>query len=519
MKKKLLILITTLMLILNFKYDVKADGEAPSSNGYDVVVSNKNGTALYNEENKIVTTIPYKDVATVTYERLDDGEKKIYVKYKEYDGFWSYYVKAEDVIPKDYDLSKARRLEKKQEVIVFNKTGVVLYEGPSEVYDKVPKTIPNGTTITYQYVASDYGVWAYVKYDGAEGWLWIGTGKEDTIGYVVDKYPYQIEILTIKNDAKLYNSIYTEESDVKNTIKTETKLSCKYGYSNKCYTEYNGELGWIKLNENFVYKPTKESDDTYHRDAKLLTVYDTNIYKDLSFKDKYDVKIPGDTFVTEFYYQEYNYEYGAFGNYYVNYKNKKGWLKAEDIAFFGFTNDQQILQKSVNIYQKPDLDSEKIGNIANGEKVRNHCDKWNEASDGTPVCWTYITYNGVTGWINEFERNTDNGNNDDNNDIIIDKDEEKTNWFKSLTPLQFSLLCIGGACILAATSIVIIVLIKKNNDKKAKDNKKENDKDTKEEIKKTETNGPKTEQVEKTDETVKIENMKETTEEQAPIKK
>ena len=181
MKKKILIFITIFMLILNINYEVKADGEAPSSAGYKVVVKNKKGTSLY-ADGKKVTTIPYKGVAYVVYEGYDDNNKKIlYVTYKTYDAGWnSYYVKAEDVLPKDYNLKDANKLEEPQEAIILNKNGGILREGPSEVYEKLSKTIPTGTTITYQYIDNGYGLWAYVEYEDIKGWLYTHSYANDS---------------------------------------------------------------------------------------------------------------------------------------------------------------------------------------------------------------------------------------------------------------------------------------------------------------------------------------------------
>lgn len=528
MKKKILIFITIFMLILSINYEVKADGEAPSSAGYKVVVKNKNGTPLY-EDGKKVTTIPYKGVAYVVYEGYDDNNKKIlYVTYKTYDaGLQSYYVKAEDVLPKDYNLKDANKLDEKKEAIVFNKNGGILREGPSDVYEELPKKIPTGTTITYQYIDNGYGLWAYVEYEDVKGWLYIYSYAKDSSmepGYVVDKRNSSLELLSINTGAKLYNSIYMEENDIAGTIDTHTKLDCKYEYINCCYVEYKGQYGWVPFyDENFVIKDTNK----YYEAQRIVATNDTYLYKDSNFKNKSNIKISKNTILNEIYFEDYHDEPGFYGAYYVKYKNQYGWLDVEHPSWE--TCEVNIDDKSpkkfdrdLNIYEIPDVESKIISSIPNGTTFNVKCNTEIYKSDNY-YDWIYVDYDGSIGWVSEEAQYGFNDNETENEEDDrepenkpSDKAEEtKSSWFKSLTPIQFALLCIGAAVVLAVTSIVIILLIKKNNNKKAKESKKDSD------TAKTEEQVNKTKEQEKStsDETTELEEKQNTNKEESTDKK
>jgi len=484
MNKKTLVFIAFFMMIFNINYTVKADAESPSSAGYEVVIKNKDGASLYGENSKIVTTIPYKTIVKVIYERTDDNNKRIlYVRYEEYDGFMSYYVKDEDVIAKDYNLSNANKLEQKEEAIIFNKNGGILREGPSEVYDEIPKTIPYGTHITYQYVDSGYGLWAYVEYEDVKGWLWTFAGAKDTVhldyGYVVPKTDYYLNILSITNDGKLYSSIYTEKNEVIDTIDVNTKLKCKYLYRNTCYVEYREQSGWIKIDNNFVYN------DSYNENTKLLILTDAYLYKDSNFKNKFNFKIPTNTYFDEFYYEDYGDEPGLIGTFYVKYNNKYGWIDEYTIpvAFCGY-HETENTHKAMNIYKSPNNNSEILSIIPSDSKIIKQCYA-NIYENDDYHSWKYVEYDGINGWLNEDElyndEEEDQESNENSNNKPNNNDEKEENkWYKRLTPMQFSLLCIGSALILTLTAIVIIVLIKKKRKKQSKENNKKIDKEQKE---------------------------------------
>ena len=527
MKKKILIFITIFMLILNINYEVKADGEAPSSAGYKVVVKNKKGTSLY-ADGKKVTTIPYKGVAYVVYEGYDDNNKKIlYVTYKTYDAGWnSYYVKAEDVLPKDYNLKDANKLEEPQEAIILNKNGGILREGPSEVYEKLSKTIPTGTTITYQYIDNGYGLWAYVEYEDIKGWLYTHSYANDSSlepGYVVDKRESYIELLTIGKNAKLYSTIYTKKNEIIETISINTKLDCKYEYVSSCYVKYNGHFGWVNFDENFVYR------DDYNNKDKLLIIYDTPLYKDSNFKNKHSITISSNTFLSDFYHKEYGDEPGFMAPYYLKYKNQYGWLKEDDVAYCydSDLNESKIINKELSIYNKPDANSKIILTIPNGVTIKTHCEKmiYGENED---TSWIFVEYDDITGWV------MGDSLYDIDDEIIDDESTEKPNeepkknnttWLNTLTPVQFALICIGAASVLAVTAIVIILLIKKNDVKNSKNDKKQANKAQKEEIKNKENNENKNESFEKeiepkkSDENIKNDKKEESIEDQIPKNK
>lgn len=487
MKKKLLVFITLLMMIFNINYIVNADSDSPTIRNYKVVVKNKKGTSLYNEDGKVVDTIPYKGVATVMYEARDKKNNEIlYITYKDYDDVWNpYYIKAEDTIPKEYEISNENKLETKQEVIVLNKEGSQMYEGPAEIYDKLSKIVPNETSLTYQYYSYDYE-WIYIEYDGVKGWIkssieWIDDNKYSN--YVVDKSPSNLEMLSI-NDAKLYSSIYRENNEIIDTIDSGTKLNCKYEYNYSiCYVEYNGKLGWVNLDNNFVYKETYGNSK-----EKYFVLSDMYLYKDSKFKNKFNVQIPSNTYIEDFYHESYADEPGVYGSLYVKYKNQYGWLNPDEktIAYCDQFNEVTI-DKNLNMYEKPDINSEVITTLPKDTLIKSQCEIHNYDEEHF-YNWIYIEYNNVNGWINEDDLYSsddpiDEGNKPNDEEIENNPSDEpipnEAKWYEKLTPVQFALLCIGGALLLAVTAIVIIVLIKKKNNKKAKENKKDNSNDKK----------------------------------------
>ena len=472
MKKKILIFIALITLILNIKINVYADSEGPEIIGYQVVVKDKDGTPLYNESGKKVTTIPYKGVAYVLYEGYDDDNNKIlYVQYKEYDDYYN-YINASDVIPKDFKLSSANSYDEKQEAIIFNKNGGILYEGPSEIYDKLPIVIPTGTTISYKYYTSDDN-WAYIEYKGSKGWININS-YDTELGYVVDKHDSDRKVLSVNDKGKFYSSIYLNENEAINTIPFNTKLECIYEYNgDRCYVKYKEQYGWIKYDKNFVYR---YQPDENVKQEKIIVAYNMYLYKDTTFKTKYDITIPSYTYIDDYYYQNINDEEY---HYYVKYKNQYGFLNdvKRGIAYCEHS-DSVSSGKNIDIYEKPDANSNIISTIQKETYYTPLC----STNYIYESCWTYVKYNDVNGWINNDDLYDDEEENTPNDDVIekpnTDKEKEEVKWYKKLKPVQFALLCIGAAVILAGTAIVTIVLIKKTRKKQTKTETKEVNKDS-----------------------------------------
>ena len=272
----------------------------------------------------------------------------------------------------------------------------------------------------------------------------------------------KLEVLVLKSDgirmrkgpAKVY-------SVVGEVIPRGTKLEYQYCAGDEClwrYVEYNGVKGWIESLNAVVGNYTKES---------MLIPKEI----DLIYDEEVVAKIPGNTFINEFYNVD-----DWSQKYYVTYNGKSGYINKYDVSVLH--KNRTIKSKKVKkMYEFASVDSkilvDTIPENLEFQFIYSLGRRWDE--------WIYTTYDGKSGWIpfdedeyfynniqndesNDLENNNQENQNTENN--ILKEESDKTNdeiiqVNNSYTPKEIIFLSIISAIVISLTAIVTIVLINK----------------------------------------------------------
>ncbi len=323
-----------LFLITLFSpFIVFADSSGPSVIGYDAIIVNEKGIKYTDFTNK-TTIIPYNSKVHVVWET----DENVTISYTSKNGEEiTTEISKSDILPYDKEINpntyKARENEEdilykeKSSVIVFDKKGIKLRKGPSEIWEEYDTLIDYMTVLdtTYtMYGSSFHGTshnkWFYVENDKYHGWV-----PASKIGYKADmeiisfskgklKDDSGKEILTIPVESIL-NEIYIIEG------------------TNQFYVKYNFEQGFIDLN----YYDEKSKKEVHNFDYGVKVVDYVVAKKDItmtSIDGKVRANIP--------YGSKINVTYAFMeseppilesinGYFYAEYGGKKGFIKESDV--------------------------------------------------------------------------------------------------------------------------------------------------------------------------------------------
>ena len=238
----------------------------------------------YQTKVKLVEASEDKDYVTILYNEKDITVNKTDVK----------------VVKEEFTSTDGTSLNK--EVTIKTYGPINMYKGPSILFTKVDTTIPENTELAYKYSYNDK--YAYVTYNGVNGWISIDTSKETLAtkeqGSIIVINPDSI------NARKTINGEYTKINIPTNTVLTYA-YSTKYQYN----VIYSSESLWISQNgvDAFVVSTDIESININAGDI-IYEAPDTtkSLY---TFNTAAKVK-------PLFTYKDY---------YYVEYDNAKGWVK------------------------------------------------------------------------------------------------------------------------------------------------------------------------------------------------
>ena len=226
--RKILLLLIACLLVIN----VKAE-ERPVIVSHKVMVTNKEGTTCYKDNEKTDVVIPYKTMLIASY---DISGSYINV----YNDDYNCDVKYSDVSSNTQKFSvDDKNVTKITPVrsIVLSSTGLNLRIGPSVTYAKI-MTIPQNTVLTLSYKAGTY--WYYTEYNNKAGWV---TAMNMYLGYDYNKVLVNYEKTSIYNNngTKVLGSIpaNTEITDY-------VKLDNINDNGLKYYINYNGIKGYIR---------------------------------------------------------------------------------------------------------------------------------------------------------------------------------------------------------------------------------------------------------------------------------
>ena len=174
--RKLVILILGVLFLIPLS--VNADMGPPEIKSYKATPISKEGTTIYEKiyDGAVKKgTLKYGEEVEIVMEQIEGGKTYGYF-YNYDDGEGGYvllsemkYVSKVDEIDEQTPKCTAR---------VFADDGVVLYEGPSFIYDKIA-TISKGEIIKSTDYNWDLGEWLYVEYKGKTGYVY---GADNAVG-------------------------------------------------------------------------------------------------------------------------------------------------------------------------------------------------------------------------------------------------------------------------------------------------------------------------------------------------
>lgn len=468
-------LILGLFLVLS-PIVANADMGAPSTAEYEVTVSNVEGASLYDYNGNVIATIPYDTKLTILFEYTDN--KGVLYGSVEYDDK-SGEIKLSETkaVADSIKLEDFEKFDTPKKLYVFRE-GCYLYSGPSVSYDKLSEEeIPVGTTLEYQYYNE---VWAYVEYDGKEGWVYIYPYYEVYDGVeaaVADVATKDSKVLTINKITTLYKEPSTGSETISVSIPAGEEVEYKYSFSSDphgimVYVVYNGVEGWLNIVSSSFYG-TSESDFTaaVKQDcSSIFVLSETSLYSERENKDsKVKKTIPANT--------EVSFDYVIYLDeswYRVSYDGDDYWLYIDDDnsdnyeLFYGYVSNYKT-KKEVTIYESSSSSSNSLGKIKSDVSISS---KYSRYIDG--ATWLYVVYDGVTGWVS-----TDSMEYIDSSEVCDvtyeeetkedEKDEDTTGSEDKGSSFGLNLfIAIGGAVVLALVVIVTIVLIMKKKKKASK---------------------------------------------------
>ncbi len=422
MIKKIFSLTFALIICLACTAPAFADGGGYFT-PFTATVETQTGTVLYDRVwNSDMTRsimrpmsifVPNGTNLLVTGEREFEGEIYLAV---EYNDFEAYIQRSKVTIMRDSvgdDLAFPTSSERS--VAVINKNGVALRKGPSLAYGKaLEDNIPYGTELSYTQTNSQaeaLAQWAYTEYKGTKGWFYIfQSGIEDIYdcAFVLDDediYTGTVEVLT--DGAFLTETAYQASAKTVQNIPAGTVMSFRYFYENLDYSvsvfvEYNGFKGWLHTMNPKYKVAMSEKGGVYVLAEKGLPMYE----KPLDTNAEVIATLPKNTNLcidSQYWYTDVTESSIKVDRWmYAEYNGTKGWIYSGDTSEYCCMSNVYDIKinhaKGLEIYTEPDLNSEISGSVPKEETV-TCVYEIAEEKDGETAYWSYITYNGINGWV------------------------------------------------------------------------------------------------------------------------
>ena len=422
MIKKILSFAFALIICLACTAPAFADGGGYFT-PFTATVDAQTGTVLYDQIwNSDMTRsimrpmsvfVPNGTNLLVTGEREFEGEVYLAV---EYDDFKAYVQRSKVTIMRDSvgdDLAFPTTSERS--VAVINKNGVALRKGPSLAYGKaLEDNVPYGTELSYTQTNSQaeaLAQWAYTEYKGTKGWVYIfQRGIEDIYdcAFVLDDedvYTGSVEVLT--DGAFLTETVYQASAKTAQNIPAGTVMSFRYFYENLDYSvsvfvEYNGVKGWLHTMNPKYKVAMSEKGGVYVLAEKGLPVYE----KPLDTKAEVIATLPKGTNLCvdkQYWFADITEDSVIVDRWMrIEYNGTRGWVYSSNTSEYCYMSNVYNIKvnrsQGLDIYSEPDVASKITGKIPNGEAVTCVYEIASE-KDGKTAYWSYITYNGVNGWV------------------------------------------------------------------------------------------------------------------------
>lgn len=263
---------------------VRADMGAPSTKSYKAEVTNPDGARLYvwdSKANKSVESsekIPYGTELNVVFE---------------YEGMVSIEnqngtIRIEDISPvsETYEVKDSELSTQKIEALTLQ--AVEIKKGPAEAYKGTGKTIEKGKMAIIRFFADGNNPWAYVEFEGTEGFINILSG-------VVAYNPQNVSGLINKNIV-LKNPFNERESEIKANTEIDFRIYQLDPWSRSYYVSYGDNAGVVSYDDitykdyKSIYKTTKTLDlhESLVENSKIVGTIEANtVLKDAYVKSEY----------------------------------------------------------------------------------------------------------------------------------------------------------------------------------------------------------------------------------------
>ena len=521
--KKLLAILFAAIICFGLAAPAFADAGGPMIRSVDCTVTKPDGATFYyfnydeNDENELLTkTIPYKTVVTVTAEydpswlvsqnNIFEGKKIGGVYYK---GEYGYIDLSEVTIADgEFSLNDAQKMSHPVTYTVTDKNGLVMYSGPSQVFDVV-QTIPDGAQIklTHKDIGEEGNnadSFFYTEYNGKGGWIF---KYSDTMAFFLlrklDKYSEYtgkikvvgkgfrlVDIFKEKKDAEGYYDGYAEIGGVI-PVGTELTFDSYYDMGDYAPVEYNGVKGYVDINPSPNDAPTVI---TYINDS-IMTLDDCDVYSAFDdFASKTGETVPEYTVLPVKAFSRYSVDDGdKWENYewfLVEYEGKEVWLCDDDIPLFWRNSDYgsyyKIKGASAELLKTAEPDSGAACTVSKEDVLKVFAYKYHEDTD---ISMQYVEVVGSdkAGWINEENTRYLNGYSEpveeeeappesaeetEAVDIKSGESNEAAGALDAANPAsaiekvanssnRMIIICVAAAAIIALTAGVSIALIKK----------------------------------------------------------
>ncbi len=287
--KKLTSLFLSLLIILSLTITAFADVGGPSFNPYDVVVTAEEGiTASPDDSDDEKIVIPKGSIITVSGAYVF-GDKAVlfgqydgrYISFEENDGI--------ELVVTSVDGSKAKKLDESYKIRIISKDGILIHSGPDYHYEIIGN-IPYGAEIIIGKVDNTFeSSWAYISYNGTDGWISIYPYSEDydfaqvvngrrTIydgvysrGNLVLIRDY---IYLLNNPGNDYDS--AKKVDIPAGTVIDYSLYALKPKSDLYYIEYQGNSGWAYLTS---YEGGPEATFAESFVTECVITENSNLYK------------------------------------------------------------------------------------------------------------------------------------------------------------------------------------------------------------------------------------------------
>ena len=302
-----------------------------------------------------------------------------------------------------------------REIAVINKDGVILRKGPSLSYgNAIDDKIPYGTVLTYSKTNSkteNDAQWAYTKYKGTEGWVYIfQSGVEDIYdcAKALDEtniYTGTAEILT--DGAYLTETPYAGSAKVAENIPAGTEMTFRYYYENVDYSisifvEYNGVKGWLQTMTKAYKVALGERGGLYVLADEGLPMYekplDTSAAKIATLPVNTNICVDSQYWFADITETEVILERWM----HVTYNGTAGWVysaNASDCAYMSKAYDLKINSaEGLTLHNGFNEDAESLGTIPNGTQV-TCVYEFETVKNEETAYWSFVSYNNVNGWI------------------------------------------------------------------------------------------------------------------------